>query len=173
MAKRLFLLGVVGLFLSLTVCTLAYAAITVTNQTGDVKITMPDGTQVLVSPGQAMPAIPDGSIIEVVSGSAIISTTGSSYVEVILGGDTVHLGAGDSINAGYDPQSGVSNVTLISGTAIVTKADGSTVTLDANNPSYTTGQETTPPPTPKPLDIGDAEEEIQVEESPKDISPSS
>jgi len=164
MAKRLFLLGVVGLFLSLTVCTLAYAAITVTNQTGDIKITMPDGTQVLVSPGQAMPAIPDGAIIEVVSGSAIISTTGSSYAEVILGGDTVHLGAGDSINAGYDPQSGI---------AIVTKADGSTVTLDANNPSYTTGQETTPPPTGETPDIGDAEEEIQVEESPKDISPSS
>lgn len=173
MAKRLFLLGVVGLFLSLTVCTLAYAAITVTNQTGDIKITMPDGTQVLVSPGQAMPTIPDGSIVEIVSGSAIITTSGNSYAEVMLGGDVVTLGAGDSINAGYNPQTGTSTVALISGTAIITKADGNTVKLDANSPSYTTGQETTPPSEGQTPDIGDAEEEIQTEENPKDISPSS
>jgi len=98
----------------------SFAAINVDNPTGTVKIMMPDGKQIVVKPGEEMPAIPDGSVITIMDGSAVVSTTGKSTASVLIGAYTLQIRETSKVNLRLNPD-GTVDSTIILGEAVVTR----------------------------------------------------
>ncbi len=161
----------------------SFAAITITGQTGTIKITDSKGKVTIVKAGEPMPAIADGSTIQIVSGTADIGATGTSSVNVLSGKDTIQIAVGDQASFSVG-STGATTVTDIAGNISVTKGDGSTITLNAggnmviaftpstgtnNNNNNNKGAEAyTPPPV---NNLGQINTNVKGEESAKDISP--
>jgi ferric-dicitrate binding protein FerR (iron transport regulator) len=154
--KRILMLTVM-LVLALQVAV--FAAVTVNNRTGAIKITMPDGTFVVVAADQALPVIPDGATIEILSGLANIVVSDNSVATVVANGQTVALTSGDSVSVGTNA-SGAPVLTVNAGEVTVTGANGQTSTISA------------PPGTGNlPPDAATLDTSVQDEETAKDISP--
>jgi len=120
MKSRIFLLTFVFVFIMLSV---SFAAITVENRTGAVKIYMPDGKQIVVQVGDPMPVIPDGAVITILAGSATVSTTGNSTVTVSIGTYTVQLQENSKINLILNPDGTVSNTIILGGATVNRKGE--------------------------------------------------
>lgn len=108
------------LFFTFVFLASSYAAIIVQNNTGAVKIYMPDGKQVVVKAGEPMPPIPQGAVITILAGSATINTTGKSTVNVSIGTYTVQVKEGSKINLTLNPD-GTMTSTIIAGQALVSR----------------------------------------------------
>jgi hypothetical protein len=146
------IIPLVGIFVAAFTLN-AFAAINVTKQTAEVKIYMPDGTQVVVTKDQPMPSvIPDGSAITILAGSCVVSTTGKSTVVISIGTYTVELKEASKINLTLNPDGTVQS-TILAGQA---------------NISRKVEPYTAPPPPNAGLNTDVTNDGIQ-----KDISPSS
>ncbi|MFH0855469.1 MAG: hypothetical protein V1869_02980 [Candidatus Omnitrophota bacterium] len=109
----------------------AFAAVDITNRTGTIEITMPDGTAVTITADQPLPEIPDGAVITVTSGSANITTSGTSTVSVSIGGSTLQVSAGTTVNLGLN-EAGTANIAVTAGQAVVS-CGGTSATVGANS----------------------------------------
>jgi hypothetical protein len=152
----------------LAFAAVSFAAIDITDRTGTVQITMPDGTSVTVAANQPLPAIPDGATITMISGNANITTTGSSAVTVSIAGATVQVNSAATVSMILN-QDGSVSITAVSGQASVTN-HGTTVTIGSNNPTYRFT-----PVEPYMNPIPDVTPEVETgavnEDSARDISP--
>ncbi len=73
--------------------------ITLEQFTGEVLITLPDGTQITLEPGLPVPPIPSGSTIEVISGDAVIDVMGVKIS--LVAGDAVKIYDVDEIRGRF------------------------------------------------------------------------
>jgi len=117
MRSRIILLALVFVFALLST---SFAAITVENRTGAVKIYMPDGKQIVVTVNDPMPTIPDGATVTILAGSATVGTTGNSIVTVAIGTYTVQIQEGSKVNLTLNPD-GTATTTIILGGATVNR----------------------------------------------------
>ncbi len=108
-------LGILGLFLiSMVFFQSVYAEDVITNRTGTIKITRPDGTVLTVGKDEPLPDIPSGSIIEVLDGSIDIAPT-TGFVQLIVGDSAATVKAGDSVSATIDLETGMADFKTASG----------------------------------------------------------
>lgn len=108
----------------------AYAEDIITNRTGRIKITQPDGTVLVVGKDKALGLIPSGSTVEVLSGSVDIAPT-KGFIQIVIGDTVATVQAGDRVTASVDPQTKMADfavdegkVRIIAGnTTVMVKAD--------------------------------------------------
>jgi hypothetical protein len=86
----------------------------ITNRSGTIRITTPEGTVLTVTKDQPLPAIPSGSTIEILEGKADISPT-EGFVKVIVSGSAAIIGAGDIITTSLDSKTGTSDFAVVTG----------------------------------------------------------
>ena len=103
--------------------TASFAAITVDNRTGAIKIYMPDGKQIVVQSNEPLPAIPDGAIITILAGSATIGTTGKSTASVSIGTYTLQMKEGSKINLTLNPDGTVTSTVIAGEASIIRKVE--------------------------------------------------
>lgn len=107
--------GFLGLFLiSMMFLQTAYAEDIITNRTGTIKITKPDGTVLTVGKDEPIPDIPSGSTIEVLDGSIDIAPT-TGFIQVVIGDSAATVKAGDSVSASIDLETGMAGFKTASG----------------------------------------------------------
>ena len=94
--KKMFVPLFAAIFAVVLLQTVSAAAITVTNRTGTIRITRPDGAVLTVNAEDPLPEIPSGSKIELLTGAAEFALTEGS-IEVIVAGSIATVEAGDSL----------------------------------------------------------------------------
>ena len=126
MKLRISLLALIFVFV---ISGVSFAAINVEKRTGDIKIFMPDGKQVVIKRNQPLPVIPDGAVITIMAGSAVVSTTGKSVVSVSVGNYTIQVKEVSKVRFLLNSD-GTASITVILGqTDIVRKAEAYTSPL--------------------------------------------
>ena len=90
-------------FVSLVFLKTLYAADVITNRTGTIKITRPDGIVLTVNKHEPLPVIPSGSTMEVLSGGIDIAPT-EGFIQVVVGNSVATVKAGDSVTASFEPK---------------------------------------------------------------------
>jgi hypothetical protein len=170
MSKKALLAIFIIVMISLACPYSAFAKVSILNRTGDISISMPDGSVLRVGPNDALPAtIPDNAVVTILSGSADVSSSDPSAPKVVCGDYSAVITAGNALSIGVDPQTGKVTMTLVYGTVEVTGPDGKKIILDDNNPSLesATGQ-TSDSELPSEKEI-----EMEKQGNSHDISPSS
>jgi len=117
MRSKIILLALVFVFALLST---SFAAITIENRTGAVKIYMPDGKQIVVQSNEPLPTIPDGATVTILAGSATVGTTGNSTATVSIGTYTVQIQENSKVNFTLNPD-GTATTTIILGGATVNR----------------------------------------------------
>ena len=107
------LLGVI-LASMLVFSMVSWAQDAVTNRTGTIKITKPDGAVLVVNKDQSLPAIPSGSTIEILEGKADISPV-EGFLKVIVSGSAAIVGEGEVITAFLDAKTGKADFAVVTG----------------------------------------------------------
>lgn len=98
------ILGLLMLFfVSLVFLKTLYAVDIITNRTGTIKITRPDGIVLTVNKDEPLPAIPSGSTVEVLSGGIDIAPT-EGFIQVVVGNSVATVKAGDRLTASIVPE---------------------------------------------------------------------
>lgn len=127
------------LLISLALFQVASAQDVITDRTGTIVITMPDGTFVTVGVDDAVPDIPSGATIEVISGTIAVAPEAGS-VTVIVGNTQATVTAGQAVEVSLDLTTGAAEVTSTAGTiqtvtagvaAAVPAGATATITADA------------------------------------------
>ena len=137
--KLKMVLGVLGLFLiSMMLSQTVYAKDVITNRTGTIMITRPDGAVFTIGKDEPLPDIPSGSTVEILDGSANIAST-AGFIQVIVGNSAATVKPGDSISAfvdletgmaGFKTSSGEINIVTGNTTAIVKAGQKALMSLD-------------------------------------------
>ena len=86
----------------------------ITNRSGTIRITTPEGRVFTVTKDQPLPAIPSGSTIEILEGKVDISPR-EGFVKVIVSGSAGIIEGGEVVIASLDPMTGNANYAVISG----------------------------------------------------------
>ncbi|MFH1996700.1 MAG: hypothetical protein ABIJ27_06850 [Candidatus Omnitrophota bacterium] len=134
--KKLGLIFAVA-FISLFCVHSAFAAV-ITNRTGTITITNPDGTVSIVGVNDPLPDIPSGAVIEILYGTIELAPS-SGVFTIVAGNTTVTMTGGQKAKVGLDVSTGAASVTSISGTIQTETAgvqasvpSGATATISAN-----------------------------------------
>ena len=145
-SKNLKFLAVLGLLVSsvFLLTQSAFAAVTIANQTGTVKITAPDGQVATVEAGNPLPNIPAGSTIEVVTGKAEISASDGDTVNVLVNDSTVQVGNGAKVSVRIDLRTGNANLDVVAGNVQVLNPDGTTTEVNEGGSYEAPASEPTP-----------------------------
>lgn len=164
MKKILFLLAVAFFAFQLT----SFASITVSDNTGIIKIVPPNGgAPIVIKAGQPVPAIADGSTIVIVTGELKVATTAPSTVNLSTRGNTISLVPGSSVqvtlNANgsvkvYDAN-GVVDIKTSNGKAASLKT-GQTIVIAGNIEAYN----------PPAFNPGPVNTQVQIDNHRKDYS---
>jgi hypothetical protein len=117
-----------------------FAAVNIGEYTGNIKITMPDGKIVMVTPDKPLPEIPDAATITVLTGTAQIKVTGKSTATVLVGGNQLTLRGGDAVRVTMATTASgtgdlvvnyqTGNIVVESGAPIMQLITGSSATLN-------------------------------------------
>jgi len=166
MKRILFLLAV-----SLFACSLTcFASISITGQTGIIKITPPGIT---IKAGQAIPSnIPDGATIEIVTGTAAMTTTAPSTVNFSVKGNTISLPSGSTVQVALNVNGAV-KVSDSKGTSTVKTSDGKTTSLKQGQTIVIAGGVITNAEAYQPpIFPGSANTQVQIDDRRIELSPS-
>jgi len=103
-------LTILGILLAsvLVLSAASWAQEVITNRTGVIKITHPDGTTLTVKKDEPLPVILSGSTIEILEGSADIAP-GEGFVKVIVAHSIALIEAGNKVTASLEPGTGKAN----------------------------------------------------------------
>ena len=166
MKKILFLLAASFFAFQLT----CFAAITITGNTGIIKIIPPGGgAAITIKAGQPIPAIADGSSIEILTGTATVSTTDPSTVILSIVGNKVALPSDSTVEVTLNTNGSVKVYDSI-GTCTVKSLAGKTSSLKPGQTLIIAGNvEAYRPPA---LNLGPVNTQVQIDDHRKDISPS-
>ena len=108
-------LGMLGLFLiSMVLSQAVYAADVITNRTGTIVITRPDGVILTIGKDEPLPDIPSGSTVEILDGSADIAPT-AGFIQVVVGNTTATVTGGQEIQVGLDEATGAAEIKSVNG----------------------------------------------------------
>jgi len=168
MKKILFLLGVALFAFQLT----SFAAITITGNTGIIKITPPNGgAPITIKAGQPIPAIADGSAIDIESGAVTVATTAPSTVDLSTRGSTIALPSGSTVQVALNTNGAV-RVADSKGTASVKTSDGKITSLKSGQTIVIAGNTVTNAEafTAAPLNVGPLNDAVQINDG-KIVSP--
>ena len=92
------------LLVSITVFSITLCAQEViTQRTGPIKITKPDGSVLTVGKEEALPDIPSGSTVEVLSGGIEVKPL-EGFIQVVVGDSIAAVKAGDRATASMEPK---------------------------------------------------------------------
>ncbi|GBE05817.1 hypothetical protein BMS3Abin10_01453 [bacterium BMS3Abin10] len=117
--------GAFFIFLIMTVfLEAAYAERIITNRTGAVRITKPDGAVLNIGKDEEFPEIPSGAIIEVLGGSMDIAPA-EGFIRVAAGNSTAIVEAGVSVTVIVDNRSGTSEFSVEAGEIGITAGNTS------------------------------------------------
>lgn len=106
----------------------SFAAVNIADRTGNIRITMPGGKVITLTPNQPLPPIPDGATITILTGAVQISATGKSHATVLVGGNQVILNPGDTIR--------VTMTTTASGTGdMVVNYETANIVVESGSPT--------------------------------------
>lgn len=108
---------------------IAWAAVSITNQTGTITITTPTGEVITVEAGQPLPSIPSGSTIEVITGNADISASGGDSINVLINNATALVKDGAQVNVAVDLRTGDATLNVVAGNVPLTQPDGTVQTF--------------------------------------------
>jgi len=97
----------------------------ISNRTGTVKITKPDGSVFIVTKDQALPDIPSGSTVEILDGSAYIAPA-DALINLVVGNSISVIEAGDRVSISFDPATGDSVFRVSAGEITVTTGNTKT-----------------------------------------------
>ena len=86
----------------------------ITNRSGTIRITTPEGTVLTVTKDQPLPAIPSGSTIEILEGKADISPR-EGFVKVIVSGSAAIIGDGEIVTVALDSKTGNADFAVVKG----------------------------------------------------------
>ncbi|MFC1590683.1 hypothetical protein ACFL42_04245 [Candidatus Omnitrophota bacterium] len=87
----------------------------ITNRTGTITITKPDGTVLIVGASDPLPNIPSGSVIEVLYGTIQVAPDAGTFT-IVAGNTTATVSGGQEAQVGLDVATGAAEVTSIVGT---------------------------------------------------------
>jgi hypothetical protein len=128
--KKLFIFLGLWLVSMLVFSVTLWAQGIISQRSGLLKITRPDGSTLTVNKDEALPEIPSGSSVEVISGDIVIES-GEGFIQVIVRDSLAVVKTGDRIIVSIEPKTGmavfkvkVGQINIITGnTNIVVKAD--------------------------------------------------
>ena len=129
--NRLFVsfgLAVVLLFFLEVFCLpiTAHAEEIITNRTGTIRITWPDGVTLTFGKDEVLPEIPSGSTVEVLDGSIEVAPT-EGFIQIVAGDSVATVEAGDRVIVSIDPRSQIADFRVVKGeVSIIT---GNTTTI--------------------------------------------
>ncbi len=92
----------------------AYAEGLITNRTGTIRITRPDGVVSAVAKDKPLGLIPSGSTVEVLSGSIDVAPT-EGFIQIVVGDSVAMIDAGERITASVDPKTKMANFSIAAG----------------------------------------------------------
>jgi hypothetical protein len=92
----------------------AYAEGLITNRTGTIRITHPDGVVSVVAKDKPLGPIPSGSTVEVLSGSIDVAPT-EGFIQIVVGDSVAMIDAGERITASVDPKTKLANFSIVVG----------------------------------------------------------
>ncbi len=106
MKTRALNIGVLAVFFVMAVCCgAAHAGAVITNRTGAVRITKPDGAVLSIGKRESLPEIPSGSIIDVLGGSLDIAPE-KGFIQIAAGNLTAAVEAGSRVTVVVDAETG-------------------------------------------------------------------
>lgn len=108
----------------------------ISNRSGTIKITRPDGSVLTVEKDEALPAIPSGSAIEVLDGSIEV-TPAKGFIQLIVGDSAATVNAGDKVRASIDLKTGMADfavgagkISIVTGNTTTTVKTGQQAQID-------------------------------------------
>ncbi len=89
-------------------------AVDISNLTGTVKVTKPDGTTITIQKDDLLPDIPPNSTVDLLAGCMDIAPAEGS-VQIIAGNSAATVDAGDRVTVCVDSETGVAGFTVHAG----------------------------------------------------------
>ncbi len=119
--------GVLVLFFVFSVfLQTAYAENIITNRTGTIKITNPDGTVLTVEKDESLPDIPSGAVVEILDGSMVVAPA-KGFIQVVAGNSAATVKAGDRVLVSIDSATGMADFKVNAGKINVVTANTTVV----------------------------------------------
>jgi hypothetical protein len=122
MKRNYFIKMIISLLIFILLPLTTYADSVISNRTGTIKITKPDGITLIIQQNEQLPHIPPGSIIEVISGSISVEPMEGS-ISVIVNNSIATIEAGSRATVFIPRDNDLMGVSVIKGKVNIVAAN--------------------------------------------------